>query len=234
MDIGPQLTAPDVRVRPPELPVLSELTWLPDRVVITKVPSRASGLGEPHAANPAPSSAMEPARAAFPPGRARLRFLVVVAALTLAADVLTKLAAVRALTRDKIDLVQGNLDLVLRRNQGGAWSMLHDAPEWIRRPFFVAVSVAAIVFVILAYRRVAATEVAGRWGFALVLGGALGNLVDRIRDSSVVDFIHAHATWGGAEHDWPTFNVADVAICAGVALLMLATLRGRRSIPARP
>ena len=54
-----------------------------------------------------------------------------------------------------------------------------------------------------------------------MLGGALGNLVDRIRYSHVIDFIHAHTKWGGRDHSWPTFNVADIAICVGVGLMAI-------------
>jgi lipoprotein signal peptidase len=147
------------------------------------------------------------------------------------ADALTKLWAVVALEvhgGGTMELVRGNLELGVARNPGAAFSFLRDAPEAVRRPLFVGVSIAAILFVMAAYRRLDRARVAARWGFALVLGGALGNLVDRIRDASVVDFIQAHATWGGVDHRWPVFNVADVAISVGVALL-LADIVGRRA-----
>jgi signal peptidase II len=65
----------------------------------------------------------------------------------------------------------------------------------------------------------------------LVLGGALGNLVDRIRYSHVIDFIHAHAKWAGKDHSWPTFNVADIAICVGVGLMAIDMFAGNKPKP---
>jgi signal peptidase II len=55
----------------------------------------------------------------------------------------------------------------------------------------------------------------------LILGGAIGNLMDRCRFGYVVDFLDVYANWGGREHHWPAFNVADSAICVGIALLFL-------------
>lgn len=170
--------------------------------------------------------------------RAPYALLVSAATVTFLADVLTKLWAVTVLEidgREAIEIVRGNLDLVMARNPGAAFSFMRDAPEWVRRPLFIGVSVLAIVFITGAYRRLDADRTAARWGFSLVLGGALGNLVDRIRDASVVDFIQLHVRLGagGRELHWPTFNVADVAICAGVALLAVDLFRGHRGA-ARP
>jgi signal peptidase II len=64
----------------------------------------------------------------------------------------------------------------------------------------------------------------GAYGLSLVLGGAVGNVIDRLRLGAVTDFLDLH--WGGAH--WPAFNVADVAICAGVALLVLELWREER------
>jgi signal peptidase II len=68
-----------------------------------------------------------------------------------------------------------------------------------------------------------------RWGLPLALGGAVGNLVDRIRYGSVIDFIDFYVIRGGREMHWPTFNVADIAIVAGVALMALDTFLSRKS-----
>jgi signal peptidase II len=71
-----------------------------------------------------------------------------------------------------------------------------------------------------------------RWGLPLALGGAMGNLVDRIRYGQVIDFIDMYVTRGGREHHWPTYNVADIAIVAGVALMVIdMILPARRSAP---
>jgi signal peptidase II len=113
----------------------------------------------------------------------------------------------------------------------------------VRRPFFLMVSVAAIVFIVSLYHRLHPSQRALTWGLPLVLGGALGNLTDRIVRNSVIDFIDYRAGWVGqmnefiatrlssgwtvTEH-WPTFNVADVSICAGVALMAIDMMFSRR------
>ena len=67
-----------------------------------------------------------------------------------------------------------------------------------------------------------------------MLGGALGNLVDRVRYKWVVDFIDCQVTWSGTAHHWPTFNVADIAICVGVGLMAIDMLSGRKHDAPRP
>ena len=122
---------------------------------------------------------------------------------------------------------------------------LTNASEIIRRPFFLGVSVAAVVFIVSLYSRLAPGQRALKWGLPLVLGGALGNLADRIIRSKVVDFIDYRADWIGSMNEliakvapswnvtdhWPTFNVADVAICAGVALMAVDMITSRRRPP---
>ena len=158
-------------------------------------------------------------------------FLGVVSAIALVLDLGTKLWAERRLEGPEayfhpVELIPGNLDFVLAKNRGGAWGLLQDTPELVRRPFFLLVSALAITFIVSLYRRLAPSQRALKWGLPLVLGGALGNLVDRIRYSHVIDFIHAHMKWGGTDHSWPTFNVADVAICIGVGLMALDMFGG--------
>ena len=102
-----------------------------------------------------------------------------------------------------------------------------------RRPFFLLVSVAAIAFIMSLYRRLTPTQHSLKWGLPLVLGGALGNVVDRIRYGHVIDFIDAHIGQGLSERHWPTFNIADVAICVGVGLMALDMFGSKRG-PALP
>jgi len=131
----------------------------------------------------------------------------------------------------------------LAYNPGGAWSLLREAPEAFRRVFFISVSVAAIVFIVSLYSRLQSRQRALKWGLALVLGGALGNLADRIVRSSVVDFVEYHAKWVESLNSllrhassswvvtdqWPTFNVADVWICIGVGLMAVDMFTSRRA-----
>jgi len=130
-------------------------------------------------------------------------------------DRLTKAWAERSLTDAPVDLIDGVLTLRFTTNTGGAFSLLPDAP-W----FFAAASiVACLVIAVMAFRpRPRLHAVA----FGLILAGALGNLLDRALRApgmrgDVVDFIDLHV--------WPVFNVADVAIVAGVLLLASGALR---------
>jgi len=84
------------------------------------------------------------------------------------------------------------------------------------------------VFIVSIYRRVHKDQTAMKWGLPLALGGAMGNLVDRIRYGWVIDFIDIYVKRGGREHHWPTFNVADIAICAGVGLMAVDMFTSRR------
>ena len=118
------------------------------------------------------------------------------------------------------------LDIILTYNTGAAFSFLADASGWQRWVFIVlalAVSAALLVWM----RRLDA-RIHGllACGLALIVGGALGNMIDRLATGRVVDFIHVH--WG--THYFPAFNVADSAITVGAALLLLdAWQEGRRA-----
>ena len=113
-------------------------------------------------------------------------------------------------------------DLLRTHNSGAAFSFLRDASGW-QRWFFTGIAVVASAVIVSLLRRHAGDRLMA-WALALVLGGALGNLVDRIRLGYVVDFLHAH--WG--VHSFPVFNVADCAITLGAGLLILDEIRRRR------
>jgi signal peptidase II len=183
-------------------------------------------------------------------------FFGTLAAITLLADVVTKAWAEIALTTrpphdPSIVLVTNHLTFTLAYNRGGAWGLLQSASEFVRRPFFLCVSVAAVIFIVSLYSRLAPMQRALKWGLPLVLGGALGNLTDRIVRTSVVDFIDYRGdwitkmnegiaalfpAWNVTDH-WPTFNVADMCICAGVALMaidMIGSKHPPSAIPVPP
>lgn len=171
-------------------------------------------------------------------------FLAVVAIASLVADVSTKLWAEAHLTSypGTVEVIPGNLQFVLAKNKGGAWGLLQGATESLRRPFFLIVSVLAISFIVSLYRRLNPRQQALKWGLPLVLGGALGNVFDRVRYGHVIDFIDYRADWVEklnqlvkryspthyvTDH-WPTFNVADIAICIGVVLMAVDMFTSRR------
>lgn len=189
---------------------------------------------------PAPSPARRPSYI----------FFGALAAVSLVIDVLTKAWAEvtlskRILTDPGIILIKHHLSLTLAYNKGGAWGLLQSANEAIRRPFFLVVSVLAIAFIVSLYARLGPGQRALKWGLPLVLGGALGNLSDRIIRTSVVDFVDYRAhwihsmnafiahwvpAWSVTDH-WPTFNFADVCICIGVGLMAVDMLTSRRKPP---
>lgn len=171
-------------------------------------------------------------------------FLAAVAIASLVSDVGTKLWAERRLAEypGYITVIEDHLSFVLAKNKGGAWGLLQGESENVRRPFFLLVSVAAIAFIVTLYRRLQPHQHALKWGLPLVLGGALGNVFDRIRYGYVIDFIDYRADWLRKGNEfvqkydpkhvvtdhWPTFNVADIAICVGVGLMAVDMLTSRR------
>jgi len=109
-------------------------------------------------------------------------------------------------------------------NEGAAFSFLDDADGW-QRWFFVVLALAFSAYLISEIRRLPSAERLLGWAYGLVLGGALGNMWDRLMDGYVVDFLLVHY----AGHYFPAFNVADSAISIGAALWILAMVRdGRR------
>jgi signal peptidase II len=117
------------------------------------------------------------------------------------------------------------LDIILTYNTGAAFSFLADAAGWQRWLFVVLALTVSAVLIGWMRRLRAASQGLLACGLALIVGGALGNLIDRLLHGRVVDFVHAH--WG--EHYFPAFNVADSAITIGAALLLLdALLESRR------
>ncbi len=122
--------------------------------------------------------------------------------------------------------VLGVFDLVLAHNTGAAFSFLHDAGG-MQRWLFSVIAVAASVWIVVLLRKHAAQTMFAL-ALSLVLGGALGNLIDRIAYGYVVDFLSFH--WG--EHYFPAFNLADSAITCGAFLLILDSFTEKRHGPA--
>ena len=138
-------------------------------------------------------------------------------------DIVSKAAVVAALPYGSSEPWLPVLNIVHWRNEGAAFSFLHDAGGW-QRLFFSAVAVAAsVVFVALIWRP--QTGRPQRLAFGLLLGGALGNLLDRLARGAVVDWIDVR--W--QSFYWPAFNVADIAITLGAVLILVCELRGRKT-----
>ena len=109
------------------------------------------------------------------------------------------------------------------RNSGAAFGLMNDMEPGIRRWFFMGISLVAVGLIGMIYRNIDPAQWLLMGSLSLILGGAIGNFIDRIRLNYVIDFIDWHV--GDAYH-WPTFNIADSAITVGVALLCLEMLFG--------
>lgn len=143
-------------------------------------------------------------------------------ALSLPLDLGTKLLVDRNLGySDRIPVVEGLFYLTHVRNPGAAFGLFADADPQLRMIVFGAVSVAAIFIVLSFFRQLAPGDRLSALALGLILGGAVGNLVDRIFRGEVVDFLHV-VLWRG--YSWPDFNLADSFIVVGVALLILELL----------
>ena len=149
----------------------------------------------------------------------RLQYLVISAAVIIL-DLWTKsLVLARIDLHEAIPIVPNFFQLVHVRNSGAAFGIGANASSEIV-PIFLNVGAIAVFCVVVVYAlRSAVTDRLLQVGLHLILGGAIGNLIDRFRFGWVVDFLDVYATWGGREHHWPAFNVADSAICIGIVLL---------------
>ena len=140
-------------------------------------------------------------------------------AFVVALDVATKAWVMRAFALGESLEVTPFFNLVLMFNRGAAFSFLATAGGW-QRWFFAAVTVVIGIGILWMLRRQHAQRLVST-ALALVLGGALGNLWDRLTLGHVIDFLQLHA----AGYYWPAFNVADSAITVGVVLLVWDSLR---------
>jgi signal peptidase II len=113
------------------------------------------------------------------------------------------------------DLIPNILRLTLVKNQGAAFGLFEGG-----RVFFIVASLIAVFFITYLGFRLPAKERYKRLLLGLILGGAVGNLIDRVYDGAVIDFIEM----GIAGHWWPVYNVADIAVTVGAALLLVQLL----------
>ncbi len=119
------------------------------------------------------------------------------------------------------------LDFTLMFNTGAAWSFLANASGWQRGAFIALAALVSLSLIVWMYRLRSRTQGLLACSLAFIMGGALGNMIDRIRLGHVVDFIFPH--WN--DHWFPAFNVADSCITIGAALLLLDAIRDSRKGP---
>jgi signal peptidase II len=164
---------------------------------------------------------------AAPPRRPFLFLLAAITIPVILLDQATKLfVQAHMALYESIAIIPNYLDITYTLNPGAAFSMLADAPVWVRTMFLLTMACAAIIVltvIIVRAERVSISSVA----FALILGGAMGNLIDRAVRGRVIDFLRAHYY----DLNYPIFNVADSAISIGVALIILTAFFGSDDEP---
>lgn len=118
--------------------------------------------------------------------------------------------------RQPVELIPGAFRAAITGNEGAIWGLGRELSAKIKKPVFVLMPLVAIVFILLLIRSSLPNQFPRRIGLAMVLAGALGNFIDRLAHDYVVDFLDWYL-WV----DWPTFNIADVAISVGVGLVFV-------------
>jgi signal peptidase II len=172
--------------------------------------------------NSSPRSTPEPAV----PTAVRWRLLAIVTVVSVGLDQATKWWAIQSLRPIGIKtVIRGYFDLRYSLNTGAAWSFLADADPTFRRWFFLSATILAMVLIGSMYHRARMDQRAYRWALALLYSGAIGNFIDRLRAGHVVDFISLHLR---DSFQWATFNVADIAITAGLVLLAIDMIKTRK------
>lgn len=151
-----------------------------------------------------------------------MKAALVTAVAVAALDQLTKLAIIGAMRPNQvIEAVPGLLDIVFFMNTGAAFGIFTDG-GWVRTLLLSATSVIAIVVMGFLIRQ--SKSALMTYALSLIVGGAAGNLIDRVRLGAVVDFLYFHA----GRHYWPAFNVADSAITIGVFLAIISYMREQK------
>jgi signal peptidase II len=149
-----------------------------------------------------------------------------VALLIVAADQLTKYFVTAWIPlHNMYEVIPGFVNLVHVRNPGAAFGILSDSQSMLTRWFFVCISIAAVIIIGWLVLTGEDTDSFLLVGYALFVGGALGNLIDRIRFGEVIDFLELYVN----SFHWPAFNVADSALCVGTALFFIHVLTGKKT-----
>lgn len=143
-----------------------------------------------------------------------------IAAIVILLDQITKITIERLFVYGEERVVTSFFNLVLAYNRGAAFSFLSNENGW-QRYFFTAIGIIAVVFIIIQLRKNAGQRMFC-WAMALIMGGAIGNVIDRVAYGHVIDFLDFH--FGSLGH-FPAFNIADSAIFVGAALFIYDELR---------
>jgi signal peptidase II len=130
---------------------------------------------------------------------------------------------------DTKTVIPGFFNIVRSQNSGVAFGIFNESSSQSRTPILIALSILAVLLLAGMLWRIDRLDTASANGLALIFGGAMGNVFDRVRIGSVTDFLDFYA---GSYH-WYTFNLADASICTGAGLLILSMLRSPRPSPGK-
>ncbi len=170
--------------------------------------------------SPIKTAAAAPPTAEAPGGR-KYVLVLTIALLIVVFDQITKIWVDTGMRLyQSIPVLDGFFNLTYVRNTGAAFSMFADMPETYRIPFFAAVAVLAGGAILYFVRSTPASDRLALIACGFVLGGAAGNLIDRLAYGSVIDFLDVYY----GDWHWPAFNVADSCITVGVGLLLLQSV----------
>src|SRR5688572_13921117 len=161
---------------------------------------------------------------------------VMLSAFVIALDAFTKWLITQnfELHGDPKVIIPGFFQIVHVRNTGAAFGIGANHPSPLV-PLLLNIGAITVFAIVVVYSlRAAIQDRMLQFGLHLILGGAIGNLIDRFRFGSVVDFLDFYLMIGGEPRHWPAFNVADSAICIGIALLFLDMQRKPSSKAAAP
>lgn len=143
-----------------------------------------------------------------------------IAAIVILIDQISKITITKTLSLGGEKVITSFFNLVLIWNPGAAFSFLGSASGW-QRYLFTAIGIFAALFIVYLLKKHAGQRLFC-WALALILGGALGNVIDRLMYGHVIDFLDFHLN--GIGH-FPAFNIADSGICIGAALFIIDELR---------
>lgn len=151
----------------------------------------------------------------------KYKVLAIISVIVVALDQWTKIIIhSRFRWGESIPVIPGWFSLTYVRNTGAAFGLLHKAPAAFRDPFFIIIPVVALFVILFIMASLPPKQKLSAVALSLIFGGAIGNLIDRLRFGFVVDFLDFF--W--KEHHWPAFNVADSCIVVGVSLMFILSL----------
>jgi signal peptidase II len=127
---------------------------------------------------------------------------------------------------DSFSVIDGFFNITYVRNPGAAFGFLADSSPAFRSVFFVAMAIIAILLILFLIMKAEDEELLFTFSLSLILGGAVGNLIDRVRFGEVIDFLDFYL----ASYHWPAFNVADTSISCGAVLLVFGMIKRKEKV----